>query len=91
MDPIVLSLRECRKGWRVFQGELPLFWFSYFDEAIATAQMVAEVHVEIREVAATIEVQLLGEAPVLFKTVAPIAQDSVSLCRCRPTGPCGAV
>ena len=76
MDPIVLSLRECTKGWRVFQGELPLFWFPDYQEAIATAQMVAEVHVELRDVAASIELQRLGEKPVHIKTLSPVAQGS---------------
>ena len=71
MDPIVLSLRECTKGWRIFQGDDPLFWFSDYDEAVATAQMVAETHAEIREIAASIEVQLLGEPPVHVRTVIP--------------------
>ncbi len=71
MAPIVLSLRECTKGWRIFQGDDPLFWFSDYDEAVATAQMVAETHAEIREVAASIQVQLLGESPVHVRTVCP--------------------
>ena len=69
MDPIVLSLRECTIGWRIFQGDDPLFWFSDYDEAVATAQMVAETHAEIREVSASIEIQLLGEHPVHVRTV----------------------
>lgn len=71
MDEIVLSLRECTDGWRVFQDHNPLFWFSDYDEAIATARMVAAVHVDIREVPASIEMQLLGEAPIHVATLSP--------------------
>lgn len=76
MDPIVLSLRECTKGWRVFQGELPLFWFAEYEEAVATARMVAEVHVDLRAVAASIELHRLGESAVHITTLAPVAQGS---------------
>ena len=71
MDPIVLSLRQCMQGWRIFQGDEPLFWFPDYPEALATIQMVAETHAEIREVSALIEVQALGEEPVHIRTVTP--------------------
>lgn len=71
MDEVVLSLRECADGWRVFQGQNPLFWFSGYDEAVATAKMVAAVRVDIREVPASIEMQLLGEAPIHIATLSP--------------------
>ena len=71
MDTIVLSLRECTKGWRIFQADEPLFWFQDYEEAVATAQMVAETHAEIREITASIELQLQGERPVHLKTLVP--------------------
>jgi hypothetical protein len=71
MEKIVLSLRECTDGWRVFHGQHPLFWFPDYTEAIATARMVAAVHVDIREIPASIEMQLLGEEPVHVTTLAP--------------------
>ncbi|MCY1561769.1 hypothetical protein D9M68_990750 [compost metagenome] len=71
MQETVLSLRECTDGWRVFDGQRPLFWFPDYPEAIATARMVAAVHVDIREVTASIQMQLLGEEPVHVTTLAP--------------------
>lgn len=53
------------------QGDEPLFWLPDYDEAAATAQMVAETHAEIREISASIEVQLLGEPSVHIRTVTP--------------------
>jgi hypothetical protein len=69
MDPIVLTLRECMKGWGVFRGELPLFWFASYEEALTTARMVAAVQVDIREAPTTIEMQAVGEKPVFVATV----------------------
>ncbi len=74
MDQIVLSLRECTDGWRVFNGQQPLFWFQAYDEALATALTVASVHVDVREVAALIELQVLGEMPVHVTTLSPAVQ-----------------
>lgn len=72
MGDIVLSLRECADGWRIFQGQNPLFWFRGYEEAIATARMIAAVHVDIREVPASIEMQLLGEDPIHVATLSPL-------------------
>lgn len=71
VEEIVLSLRECTDGWCVFQGQSPLFWFPDYAEAITTARMVATVHVDIREVSASIEMQMLGEQSVHVATLVP--------------------
>lgn len=71
MDELVISLRECMDGWRVFQGERPLFWFPDYPPAIETARMVASVQADIREASALIEMRLLGEPPVHVATCAP--------------------
>lgn len=73
MDPIVLSLRECPDGWRIFQGEAPLFWFQAYDQALSTARLVASIQVEIREAATCIVAQRLGEKPVLVSKYEPVA------------------
>ena len=73
MDEIVVSLRECTDGWRVFQGERALFWFPAYEEAMVNARMVASVLVDLREAATSIEMRLLGEPPVHVATVGPAA------------------
>lgn len=71
MDGIVLCLRQCTSGWRIFQGPDPLFWFPGYDEALASARMIAAVHVDLRAVAAVIEVQLQGEPAVQVAALSP--------------------
>ena len=68
MGEIVLPLRECADGWRVFNGQQPLFWLPDYEDAMATALTVASVHVDIREVAASIELQMLDEEPAHVTT-----------------------
>ena len=71
MDQIVLSLRECSDGWRVFQAESPLFWSPTYGMAMDSARCLAALHVDLREVPAVILMQLLGEAPVEVTRLAP--------------------
>lgn len=67
----VISLRECAQGWRVFQGENPLFWFRSYDQAMRTARLIASVQADIHDADTSIEMRLLGERPVLVGTCTP--------------------
>lgn len=73
MDPILLTVRECTDGWRIFQKEAPLLWFQAYDQALSTARLVASIQVEIRVAATCIVAQRLGEKPVLVSTYEPVA------------------
>lgn len=67
----ILSVRECADGWRIFQAGRPLFWLPAYEDALATARMIAAVQVDIRETPTRVEMQLLGEQPVHVYTLAP--------------------